>query len=161
MVVDPGREGLVVLFLSLLLFEQNRVEKRLCIANPSRKTLRTGRNDENFWPVRKRSLSRCINWPKFCALSCQNLKILMCVLAPVRIFFVVCFERVRTNSVCGALSVRNGLNQGRFGSDNWLILVSDLGIRRGGCERRAITTSLPATANTYPSFNANAARHGE
>jgi hypothetical protein len=34
----------------------------------------------------------------------------MCVLAPVRIFSVVCFLRVTSNSVCGALSVRSGLD---------------------------------------------------
>ena len=38
------------------------------------------------------------------------LKSLMCVLASVRNFFVVCFLRVRSNSVCGSLSVRSGLD---------------------------------------------------
>ena len=56
------------------------------------------------------------------------------------------------NSTCGALSVRNGLNQGRFGSDNWLIFASDLGIFPDDCERRAVITSLPPTANTCPPF---------
>jgi len=37
-------------------------------------------------------------------------KFLMCVLAPVRIFFGDCFLGVRGNSVCGALSVRSGLD---------------------------------------------------
>ena len=35
---------------------------------------------------------------------------LMCVLAPVRIFSVVCFLEVTTNSVGGALSIRGGLD---------------------------------------------------
>jgi hypothetical protein len=38
----------------------------------------------------------------------KKLKMLMCVLAPVRNFFVVCFEGVARNSVCGALSIRSG-----------------------------------------------------
>jgi len=38
------------------------------------------------------------------------LKLLMCVLAPVRNFSVVCFDQVRSNSVCSALSIRSGLD---------------------------------------------------
>ena len=37
----------------------------------------------------------------------------MCVLASVRNFSVVCFLRVRSNSVCGSLSVRSGTTSGR------------------------------------------------
>jgi hypothetical protein len=37
-------------------------------------------------------------------------KFLMCVLAPVRIFSVVCFLGVTLNSVCGAVPVRSGLD---------------------------------------------------
>jgi hypothetical protein len=44
------------------------------------------------------------------------LKSLMCVLAPVRNFSVVCFEQVRSNSVCSALSIRSGLDHLHFGS---------------------------------------------
>jgi hypothetical protein len=39
---------------------------------------------------------------------------LMCVLAPVRIFSVVCFLGVATNSVGGALSIRSGLDHLRI-----------------------------------------------
>ena len=38
-------------------------------------------------------------------------KFLMCVLAPVRIFSGDCFLGVRGNSVCGALSIRSGLDR--------------------------------------------------
>ncbi len=41
-------------------------------------------------------------------------KFLMCVLAPVRIFSVVCFLGVTTNSVGGALSIRSGLDHLRI-----------------------------------------------
>jgi hypothetical protein len=41
-------------------------------------------------------------------------KFLMCVLAPVRIFSGDCFLGVRGNSVCGALSVRSGLDHLRI-----------------------------------------------
>src|ERR1700722_13716613 len=35
---------------------------------------------------------RCINWAGFFVENGEKLKMLMCVLAPVRNFFVVCFE---------------------------------------------------------------------
>ena len=41
----------------------------------------------------------------------------MCVLASVRNFSVLCFERVRRNSVCGALSVRSGLDHLQIGAE--------------------------------------------
>ena len=34
----------------------------------------------------------CINWAGFCVENGEKLKMLMCVLAPVRNFSVVCFE---------------------------------------------------------------------
>ena len=43
-------------------------------------------------------------------LKCCFAEFLMCVLAPVRIFSVVCFLGVTPNSVCGALSIRSGLD---------------------------------------------------
>ncbi len=51
---------------------------------------------------------RCINWLGFWVVDGQKLKILMCVLASVRNFFVVCFEGVARNSIGGALSIRSG-----------------------------------------------------
>ena len=42
-VVAPGRKGLLVCFLLLLFFDQNRLEMRFGIANPSRKSLRASR----------------------------------------------------------------------------------------------------------------------
>ena len=54
-----------------------------------------------FWERKvglRRALMRCFA------------KLLMCVLAPVRIFSVVCFLGVTTNSVCGAVPVRSGLD---------------------------------------------------
>jgi hypothetical protein len=41
-------------------------------------------------------------------------KFLICVLAPVRIFSVVCFLRVTPNSVGSALSIRSGLDHLRI-----------------------------------------------
>jgi hypothetical protein len=46
-------------------------------------------------------------------------KFLMCVLAPVRIFSVVCFLGVRGNSVGGALSIRSGLDHLRICAEIW------------------------------------------
>ena len=39
-----------------------------------------------------RARRSCINWVGFCVVNGGKLKILMCVLAPVRNFSVVCFE---------------------------------------------------------------------
>ena len=92
----------------------------------------------------------------------QKSKILMCVLASVRNFSVVCFERVRTNSTCGALSVRSGRPLGHFevttGSFWRAIWPSRRGrdralrvdVRRGGCERRAMVSSILGIAATLP-----------
>ena len=44
-------------------------------------------------------------------------KFLMCVLAPVRIFSVVCFLGVTPNSVSGALSIRSGLDHLRISAE--------------------------------------------
>ena len=44
------------------------------------------------------------------ALKCCLAEFLMCVLAPVRIFSVVCFLGVASNSVCGAVPIRSGLD---------------------------------------------------
>ena len=63
---------------------------------------------------RSRPSWRCINWLGIWVVNVQKLKILMCVLAPVRNFSVVCFEWVRTNSVCGALSIRSGRPLAQF-----------------------------------------------
>ena len=82
----------------------------------------------------------------------EKLKILMCVLAPVRIFFGVCFERVALNSVCGALSVRSGRPLAHFEATTGSILA--------GFGRRVIVTSLPQTAGTYPPKSPPFARHG-
>ena len=38
----------------------------------------------------------------------ETLRVLTCVLAPVRNFFDVCFVAVKSNSVCGAEPVRSG-----------------------------------------------------
>jgi hypothetical protein len=48
------------------------------------------------------------------ALKCCLAEFLMCVLAPVRNFPVVCFLGVTTNSVGGALSIRSGLDHSRI-----------------------------------------------
>src|ERR1700722_8078163 len=85
---------------------------------------------------------RCINWAGFCVVNGEKLKILMCVLAPVRISFVVCFERVARNSIGGALSIRSGRPLVHFEVTTGSILA--------GFRRRAIVTSLPQTAGTYP-----------
>ncbi len=129
-VLAPGRKGLIFCFLKLLLFGQNRVEVR-----PQLDLL--GR-------MRKRWC--CINWARFCVENGRKLKILMCVLASVRIFFVVCFERVALNSTCGALSVRSGRPLADFEVTTGSILA--------GFWRRAIVTSLPQTAGTYPPSSA-------
>jgi hypothetical protein len=50
-------------------------------------------------------------------LECCFPKFLMCVLAPVRIFFVVCFLGVTSNSVCGAVPVRSALDHLRICSE--------------------------------------------
>jgi hypothetical protein len=42
-VLAPVRQGLMVCFLLLLFFVQNRLEMRFCIANPSRKSLEVSR----------------------------------------------------------------------------------------------------------------------
>jgi hypothetical protein len=47
-------------------------------------------------------------------LKCCLAEFLMCVLAPVRIFSVVCFLGVTANSVGGALSIRSGLDHLRI-----------------------------------------------
>jgi hypothetical protein len=70
----------------------------------------------------------------------EKLKMLMCVLAPVRNFFVVCFERVARNSVCGAEPVRSGRPLVHFEVTTGSILAGF------GC--RAIVKSLPQTAGT-------------
>ena len=70
----------------------------------------------------------------------EKLKILMCVLAPVRNFSVLCFEQVGLNSVCGALPVRSGRPLVHFEVTTGSILAGF------GC--RAIVTSLPQTAGT-------------
>jgi hypothetical protein len=87
--------------------------------------------------VRRRG---CINWAGFCVVNGEKLKILMCVLASVRNFSIVCFEGVTGNSVCGALSVRSGRPLAIFEVTTGSILASF-----GG---RAIVTSLPQTAGT-------------
>jgi hypothetical protein len=86
----------------------------------------------------------------------------MCVLASVRIFSVVCFERVRTNSTCGALSVRSGrplehfeVTTGSFWRAIWPSLrgrdrALRVDVRRGGCERRAMVSSILGIAATLP-----------
>jgi hypothetical protein len=43
----------------------------------------------------------------------------MCVLAPVRIFSVVCFLGVTPNSVCGAVPVRSGLDHLQIWAEIW------------------------------------------
>jgi hypothetical protein len=88
----------------------------------------------------------CINWAGFCVVNGEKLKILMCVLASGRIFSVVCFERVRTNSTCGALSVRSGRPLAHFEVTTGSILAGF------GC--RAIVIFLPQTAGTYPPSSA-------
>jgi hypothetical protein len=76
----------------------------------------------------------------------------MCVLAPVRIFFVVCFERVRLNSVGGALSIRSGRPLAHFEVTTGSILAS--------FRCRAIVIFLPQTAGTYPPLtSASKPRH--
>ena len=72
----------------------------------------------------------------------EKLKILMCVLAPVRNFSAVCFEGVTGNSVGGALSIRSGRPLAHFEVTTGSILAGF------GC--RAIVTSLPQTAGTLP-----------
>jgi hypothetical protein len=47
----------------------------------------------------------------------EKLEILMCVLASVRNFSVVCFEYVASNSVGGSLSIRSGLDHLHFVSE--------------------------------------------
>jgi hypothetical protein len=47
-------------------------------------------------------------WLKVGAEVLRNRDCLMCILAPVRNFFVVCFVGVMSNSVCEAEPVRNG-----------------------------------------------------
>jgi len=70
----------------------------------------------------------------------EKLKILMCVLAPVRNFSVVCFEWVARNSVGGALSIRSGRPLA--------VLEVTTGSILAGFGRRATVTSLPQTAGT-------------
>ena len=72
----------------------------------------------------------------------EKLKMLMCVLAPVRNFSVVCFLRVRSNSVGSALSIRSGRPLVHFEVTTGSILA--------GFGGRAIVTSLPQTAGKYP-----------
>jgi hypothetical protein len=90
-----------------------------------------------IWPR-----ARCINWRGFCAENGEKLKILMCVLAPVRNFRFLCFEEVTGNSVCGAVPVRSGRPLVHFEVTTGSILA--------GFGRRVIVTSLPQTAATYP-----------
>src|SRR5580698_960553 len=66
----------------------------------------------------------------------------MCVLAPVRNFSVLCFERVARNSVGSALSIRSGRPLAHFEVTTGSILA--------GFGRRAIVIFLPQTAGTYP-----------
>jgi hypothetical protein len=132
-IFDPGwlilvsvRWGLIACFLRFLFRGQFRLELRPRV--------------ELFAFVGREW--RCINWTRFCVVNRQNSKILKCVLAPVRNFFVVCFEWVARNSVCGAEPVRSGRPLVHFEVTTGSIL--------GGFWRRAIVTSLPRTAGTYP-----------
>jgi hypothetical protein len=86
------RWALIVCFPQVLFFGQFRLEMR-----PQLDLLRS---------MRKRWC--CINWARFCVVNGEKLKILMCVLAPVRNFSVVCFEWLTSHSVCGAVPVRSG-----------------------------------------------------
>jgi len=86
------RWGLIACFLRFLFLDQFRLELR------PRADLFGFVGQE--W--------RCINWTRFCVLNREKLKILMCVLAPVRNFSVLCFEWVALNSVGSALSIRSG-----------------------------------------------------
>ena len=120
------RWGLIVCFLRFLFLGQFRLELR-----PRLDLLGTIR-----WRW------RCINWTRFCAENGEKLEILMCVLAPVRNFSFLCFEWVARNSVGSALSIRSGRPLAIFEVTTGSILAGF------GC--RAIVTSLPRTAGTYP-----------
>jgi hypothetical protein len=118
-VVAPGRNFVVVCFLEVTSHSIFSAEPgRNLLGHPElfvcpRRTL--GKLDRNdgvlrlamdvlggpFWE-RKVGLRRAL-------MGCFA-KFLMCVLAPVRIFPVVCFLGVTTNSVGSALSIRSGLD---------------------------------------------------
>jgi hypothetical protein len=61
--------------------------------------------------MRRNAQSRLAGRARERRITCQVSKSLMCILAPVRNFSVVCFERVTSISVCGSEPVRNGLNR--------------------------------------------------
>ena len=67
------------------------------------------------------------------------LKSLMCVLASVRNFSVVCFEYVASNSVGGSLSIRSGLDHLHFVSEGSANLRTRgvIGVGNGGAAARS------------------------
>ena len=78
-VVAPGRKSSVVCFVEVTSFS-------IFCAEP-------GRNGaEGTYLCSGRAWRSCINWPLFWVGNGEKLKMLMCVLAPVRNFSVVCFE---------------------------------------------------------------------
>jgi hypothetical protein len=117
--VAPGRNFVVVCFLEV-------TSHSIFSAEPGRNLL--GHPERFVWPMRTlckpdwndgvlRSAMGVLGGPfwerkvglRRAVMGCFA-KFLMCVLAPVRILSVVCFLGVTTNSVCGALSIRSGLD---------------------------------------------------